>query len=76
MTHDEFRRIESKVAVSHADMATRLGVSEVSVKRFATGAKPIPKHVARLSVALMLIASADLQDGYERLIAKYQCDVC
>jgi hypothetical protein len=74
MTHDDFREIERAVAKGHADMADRLSVSEVSVKRYATGTQPIPGHVAKLAVALLLVEDESLQKKFEKLLAKYHGD--
>jgi plasmid maintenance system antidote protein VapI len=74
MTHEEFRALEMSLAGSHAAMAELLGVSEISVKRYATGAQPIPADIARLAVALLLIADEGLQKKFSRLLAKYHAD--
>jgi transcriptional regulator with XRE-family HTH domain len=74
MTQDEFRAVESAVSETHADMAERLGISEVSVKRYATGTQPIPEHIARLAVALLLMQREGLQKKFETLLDKYHGD--
>lgn len=73
MTCDEFREIEAALAVGHADMAAQLGVSEVSVKRYATGAM-IPEHIARLMVALLVISKRHHTRAYNATLARYLCD--
>jgi hypothetical protein len=70
MSPDNFRKIEDQIAASHKGMADELGMAEVSVKRFATGAAPIPGPVARLSVALLLIQKEGLGAKFRRLMAK------
>lgn len=55
-------------------MAQQLGISEVSVKRYATGGQPIPQHIAKLAVALLLIQTEDIQRKFSKLLAKYHGD--
>jgi DNA-binding transcriptional regulator YdaS (Cro superfamily) len=74
MNPEDFQAIEGAVATTHADMASKLGISEVSVKRYATGAQPIPAHISKLVVALLLIQNEELQKKFSRLLAKYQRD--
>ena len=74
MTQDEFRAVELAVSEKHADMAKRLGISEVSVKRYATGTQPIPEHIARLAVALLLMQREGLQKKFENLLDRYHGD--
>ena len=75
MTSDDFRAIEGSLATGHADMAAQLGLSEVSVKRYATGSQPVPEHIARLMVALVVIAeSRSGQRRFQELLATYQTD--
>lgn len=74
MNSEDFRSIEGAVATTHADMALKLGISEVSVKRYATGAQTIPEHVAKLSVALLLIQTEELQKKFAKLVVKYRGD--
>lgn len=74
MTHDDFRSIEQDLAASHAEMAFMLGVSEVSIKRYATGAQPVPPHIAKLVIAQLLLQSEGLQKKFSKLLAKYHCD--
>lgn len=74
MTNDEFRAVESAVAEGHADMAGLLGISEVSVKRYATGSQPVPDHIAKLTVALLLVQREGLQKKFSALLDKYHRD--
>ena len=75
MTSDEFRNIEKTLAAGHADMAAQLGISEVSVKRYATGSQPVPEPVARLMVALVVMSqNRPLQRRFQELLATYQAD--
>ena len=74
MTKEEFRAIEGKLATGHAHMARLLGLSEVSVKRYATGAQVIPKHIETLTLALLLIDKENLQKKLGRMLAKYHTD--
>lgn len=74
MTQDEFREIEAVLAHSHADMALQLGISEVSVKRYATSAQPIPEHIARLMVALLVLSDGRGSKRYREVLAQYHVD--
>ena len=74
MNNEDFRAIESALELQHAEMAAALGVSEVSVKRYATGAQPVPKHVAKLAVAMLLIEREGLERKFSNLLAKYHGD--
>ena len=75
MTSDEFRDIEGALAASHADMAAQLGISEVSVKRYATGGQRIPGHISRLMVALFVVAQNRTQQRkFQELLATYHTD--
>lgn len=74
MTNEDFRAIEDAISESHADMALRLGVSEISVKRYATGAQPVPVHIAKLAVALLLVQREGLQRKFAALVDKYRGD--
>lgn len=74
MSPEKFRKIEDQVATSHKGMAEELGMSEVSVKRFATGGAPIPAAASRLSVALLLIQKEGLGAKFRRLLAKYEAE--
>jgi len=74
MNSEDFQTIEGAVATTHADMASQLGISEVSVKRYATGAQPIPEHISKLTVALLLIQNEELQKKFAKMLAKYHAD--
>jgi predicted transcriptional regulator len=74
MDKDEFRRIEEVLGLMHGEMAANLGVSEISVKRYATGAQPIPRHVARLAVALIILQREQLGVKFQKLLDKYHGD--
>lgn len=74
MEPEQFRALESALAANHAQMADQLGISEISVKRYATGTQPIPGHIAKLSLALMLIVNEGLQKKFDRALAKYHND--
>ncbi len=75
MTSDDFRAIEQSLATGHADMAAQLGLAEVSVKRYATGSQPVPEHIARLMVALVVIAESKAQKRrFQELLATYHSD--
>lgn len=74
MTSDEFREIEASLAQGHADMANQLGISEVSVKRYATASQPIPEPIARLMVALLVLSNGRHLKKFHQALARYQSD--
>jgi hypothetical protein len=74
MNKEEFRAVELAISDGHADMAKRLGISEVSVKRYAIGSQPVPEPIAKLTVALLLMQKEGLQKKFELLLAKYHGD--
>lgn len=55
MTPEQFRAYQAELGgLTHGATATLLGVSEVTVKRYATG-HPIPEQTAKLLRALVLL---------------------
>ncbi len=74
MTSDEFREIEACLAQGHADMANQLGISVVSVKRYATASQPIPENIARLMVALLVLSNGRHLKKFHEALARYQSD--
>jgi hypothetical protein len=74
MDKEDFRFIESALGHPHREMAEALGISEVSVKRYATGAQEIPPHIAKLAVGLLLIQQEQLQKKFGNLLDKYHGD--
>lgn len=59
ITVDQFRAYEVELVGEttgmHARLASLLGTSEVGVKRYATGARPIPDYIAQSLRALVLL---------------------
>lgn len=55
MTPTQFRAYQDELNQTHNATAEALCISEVSVKRYATGAQPIPPHVAKLFRAVVLL---------------------
>lgn len=62
MSAEQFRQYEAEVVGSEAGMHERLaallGTSEIGVKRFATGGRPIPDYVAQSLRAMVLLRRA------------------
>lgn len=55
MTSEQFRAYQAELgSLTHGATATLLGVSEVTVKRYATS-HPIPEQTAKLLRALVLL---------------------
>lgn len=72
MDADSFRKIEKALHMTHGQTATALGVSEVSVKRYATQATPpIPAWIKRGMIALVLVHAENLEEKYQKLLRKY-----
>lgn len=54
----QFRAYQDELRLTHAATAALLGISEVSVKRYATlsaSSQPIPPTIAKLMRALVLL---------------------
>jgi hypothetical protein len=56
MTPEQFRTYQLELDQTHATTAEALCISEISVKRYATGAQPIPPHIAKFFRAVVLLA--------------------
>lgn len=55
MTPTQFRAYQTELGLTHGSTAEALCISEVSVKRYATDAQPIPPHIAKLFRAVVLL---------------------
>ena len=59
MTVEQFRDYQGEVvgieAGAHARLAELLGTSEIGIKRYATGARPIPDYIAQSLRAIVLL---------------------
>lgn len=62
MTPEQLRTYQAEIVGiepgSHGRLAVLLGVSEIGIKRFATGARPIPEYVAQSIRAMVLLHRA------------------
>ncbi|MGF6265450.1 ParB-like chromosome segregation protein Spo0J [Paraburkholderia youngii] len=74
MTPAQFKEIQADLGWTHAQTAAALGLSEVSVKRIATGAQVITDQTARMFVGLLLVHKEGLQKKYAKLLDKYHND--
>ncbi|MGX9718311.1 hypothetical protein ACWYXJ_29210 [Janthinobacterium lividum] len=74
MTPDQLREIESELGLTHGGLALALGVSEVSVKRMATGAQTITEQTAKQLIGLLVIEREALNNKYQKALAKYHGD--
>lgn len=74
MTPEQFREIQAYLGLNHAQTAAELGLSEISVKRIATGAQVITEQTARLLVGLLLVQKEGLAKKYAKLLDKYHND--
>lgn len=74
MTPDQLREIENELGLTHGALALALGISEVSVKRMATGSQTITEQTTKQLVALLVIEREALQNKYKNVLAKYHSD--
>lgn len=74
MTPDQLRDIETELGLTHAGLAQLLGVSEVSVKRMATGTQVITEQTGKQLVSLLLIEREGLNEKYQKALVKYHHD--
>jgi len=70
----QFKEIQADLGWTHAQTAAALGLSEVSVKRIATGAQVITDQTARMLVGLLLVHKEGLAKKYVKLLEKYHDD--
>lgn len=71
MTPENFRSIQTELGWTHAQTAEELGLSEISVKRIATGTQVITESNARAFVASLLICREKLAKKYQGLLDAY-----
>lgn len=74
MTSDQLRDIETELGLTHAGLPQLLGVSEVCVKRMATGTQIITEQTGKQLVSLFLIEREGLINKYHKALAKYRHD--
>lgn len=55
MAPTQFRAYQLELGLTHAATASLLGASEVGIKRFAIGARPIPGYIAQSLRAMVLL---------------------
>ncbi|MDO8416247.1 MAG: hypothetical protein Q7S87_08565 [Agitococcus sp.] len=69
-----FCALENELAQTHAGLADELGLSEISIKRMATGAQVINDRTARQLIARVLIEREGKSELFSKLLAKYHGD--
>lgn len=74
MKADQFKEIQSELGWTHARTAAFLGLSEVSVKRIATGTQVLTDQTAKMLVGIFLIHREGMLKKYNSLLAKYHDD--
>ncbi|MBB5546663.1 hypothetical protein [Paraburkholderia fungorum] len=74
MTPEQFKEIQADLGWTHAQSAAALGLSEVSIKRIATGTQVITEQTARMLVGLLLVHKEGLAKKYTKLLLKYHGD--
>lgn len=72
MTPEQLAKIKETLGLTHKQLAERLGVSEVSVKRMTTKGQVITDQTEIQAVQMMLIENEGLQPKFERLLRKSQ----
>ncbi len=66
--------MQAELGWTHAQTAEELGLSEISVKRIATGAQVITESTAHALVALLLLKREGMTKKYEKLLDAYHRD--
>lgn len=74
MKPEHFKEIQADLGWTHAQTAAALGLSEVSVKRIATGTQVITDQTARMLVGLLLVHREGLAKKYAKLLEGYHGD--
>lgn len=74
MAPDQLKEIERELGLTHGGLALALGVSEVSVKRMATGAQVITGQTAKQLVGLLVIEREGLKNKFQKALVKYHGD--
>lgn len=71
MDQTQFRAYQAEIvgseAGAHGRLAELLGNSEIGVKRYATGARPIPDYVAQSLRAMVLLTRSGLLTEIARM---------
>ncbi|AVS67407.1 transcriptional regulator [Paracidovorax avenae] len=70
MTADELEAIRRALGHTQQIMADRLACDYVGYKRYETGARAIPRYVARSATLLLFINQNGLQEKLEELLTK------
>jgi hypothetical protein len=71
---EQFRLVQVELGWTHAQTAEELGLSEISVKRIATGAQVITESTARVLVASLLVHREGMTMKYQKLLDAYHRD--
>jgi hypothetical protein len=74
VNHAQFRLVQAELGWTHAQTAEELGLSEISVKRIATGTQVITESTARAFVALLLVHREEMTKKYQKLLDAYHRD--
>jgi hypothetical protein len=74
LTPEQFRQIQAELGWTHAQTASALGISEISVKRLATGGQYIEDRVRKALVAVLLLHRDGAWSAYEGLLKSYRDD--
>lgn len=68
MTGEEIRKFYTSLDVSQVRMASMLGVSTVSFKRYVMGERPVPAYIARFVLLLEMVSKQGLINQYLALV--------
>ncbi|WP_434716362.1 helix-turn-helix domain-containing protein [Paraburkholderia sp. A3RO-2L] len=60
MTAEELERIRDQLGLTQEGMADLLQVDYIGYKRYATGARPVPRYVARSAKVLQFVHESGL----------------
>jgi hypothetical protein len=70
MTAEELERIRDQIGLTQEAMADLLQVDYVGYKRYATGARTIPRYVARSAKVLEFVHESGLLDRLQKHFTK------
>jgi transcriptional regulator with XRE-family HTH domain len=70
MTAEELERIRDRLGLTQEGMADLMQVDYVGYKRYATGARTVPRYVARSANVLEFVHESGLLHGLQKHLTK------
>lgn len=68
MTPEQLEAVREKIGATQDAMADLLQCDYVGYKRYATGARPVPRYVERSALALLFIHKSGLLEAFQRFL--------